>query len=402
MHTRPIWAEISRSRLLANLQSLRALAAPHAEILSVVKADAYGHSVSLCAPWLVQAGVQWLGVTSVEEGIAVRARCPQANILVLCCPWPGDEAAIVQHRLTPALWTPEHIDLLAHSAAAAALPPASIPIHVELDTGMSRQGVLPQDLPALIGRLRQAPVLSLQGVFTHFASPELLDSPQNEQQLARFAHCLQTLRAAGLAPQWIHAGNSSTLLAGDRLPSLAALAASCDARLLVRPGLALYGYALDFSSATGIAARVQQRWHQADLQPVLHWKTRIAGLRNIQAGDAIGYGATCTAQQPMRLALLPVGYADGLSRRLSNQGNVLVRGQLAPVAGRVSMDLTVIDVTRIPDAALNDEVVLIGAQPAAGSAAVAVTAHDHARWAATIPYEILCSINVRVPRVAAP
>ena len=402
MHTRPIWAEISRTHLLANWQSLRTLAIPHAEILAVVKADAYGHSVALCAPWLVQAGAQWLGVTSVEEGMAVRARCPQAEILVLCCPWPGEEASIVQNRLTPTVWTPAHIDLLAHAAAAQQLPPRSIPVHVELDTGMSRQGVLPQDLPTLLERLHNAPALSFQGVFTHFASPEILDSTQNDEQQAIFAQCLTLIRAAGLTPQWVHAGNSSTVLAGDRLAAFAALAQSVGARLLVRPGLALYGYALPFTPAHATPNSVQQRLSQASLRPVLCWKTRVAGLRTIQPGTAIGYGASYRASRTLHLALLPVGYADGLSRRLSNQGTVVLHGQHAPILGRVSMDLTLIDVSHIPKVAINDEVVLIGEQPTETGATASVTAADHARWAQTIPYEILCSINVRVPRVAAP
>lgn len=402
MHTRPIWAEISRTQLLANLQSLRTLASPHAEILAVVKADAYGHSVAHCAPWLVQAGMQWLGVTSVEEGMVVRARCPQAEILVLCCPWPGEEVSIVENRLTPTLWTPEHVDLLAHAAAVQQLPPRSIPVHVELDTGMSRQGVLPQDLPALLEHLRKAPVLSLQGVFTHFASPENLDSPQNDEQQAILAQCLRLIRDAGFAPQWVHAGNSSTVLAGDRLAALAGLATACGARLLVRPGLALYGYALPFVATDGTLGRVQQRLGQASLQPVLRWKTRVAGLRTVQSGTAIGYGASHRAPHTMHLALLPVGYADGLSRRLSNQGRVVLRGQLAPIVGRISMDLTVIDVSHIPHVAIHDEVMLIGEQRTENGASATVTAEDHAGWAQTIPYEILCSINVRVPRVAAP
>ena len=405
MHTRPIWAEISRSRLAANYRALQSVAAPHADLLAVVKADAYGHGVTLCAPWLVEAGAQWLGVTSVEEGLLVRKHCPQARILVLCGFWPGDEDALIEHALTPTVWSEQHIALLSRAAERRKLPAQSIPVHLEIDTGMTRQGAALAELPEVLEPLRAASALRLDGVFTHFASPEILDSPQNDAQPARFAQALTMVQAAGLRPAWVHAGNSSTLLAQDRLPALASLAGALGAKLLVRPGLALYGYALPFVQRDGSAARPLP----VALQPVLSWKTRIAALRTVEPGTAVGYGATYVAQQTMRLALLPVGYADGLNRGFSSRGRVLVRGQHAPILGRVSMDLTVVDVSAVTDVAVGDEVMLIGEQAGVSAAAspnaekkiVQVSAEDHARWAGTIAYEILCAISVRVPRVGA-
>jgi len=247
----------------------------------------------------------------------------------------------------------------------------------------------------ILDRIRATPALHLDGVFTHFASTEMLDSSQNDAQQQRFAEALQSIATAGLHPTWIHAGNSSTLLAQDRLAPLAALARHYGGKFLVRPGLALYGYALPFVQAAG----AQTREMPVVLEPVLRWKTRIAALRTIQAGTAVGYGATYVAAQTMRLALLPVGYADGLNRRLSNCGSVLVRGHSAAIVGRVSMDLTMVDVSQIPDVAVGDEVALIGEQSGASGDMLRVTAEDQARWASTISYEILCAISVRVPRV---
>ncbi len=407
MHTRPIYAEISRSRLIENFAGLQAAAAPYGNLLAVVKADAYGHGVTLCAPWLVAAGANWLGVTSVEEGVAVRRVCPAARILVMCGIWPGEEDALLDHALVPTVWTAQHVELLATAAARRRLPAHSVPLHLEIDTGMSRQGVsaVPEELASFLDslreRIRQTPALNLDGVFTHFASPELLGGEQTAQQSTRFAAALQAVAAAGFHPAWIHAGNSSTLLGQDQMAGLAALAQPFGAKFLVRPGLALYGYALPLVAGSSVSVTPRPVTpHPLTLQPVLSWKTRIAALRTVDAGTAVGYGATFISTQKMCLALLPVGYADGLNRRLSNCGNVLVRGQRAAMVGRISMDLTVVDVSQISDVAVGDEVALIGEQHSPTGALMCVTAEDQARWADTIPYEILCAISVRVARVA--
>lgn len=401
MHTRPIWAEISRSRLTANYHQLETLAhSAGAGLLAVIKADAYGHGATLCAPWLVAAGARWLGVTSVEEGVAVRQVSPQARILIMCGISPGEEDALLDHALVPTVWTSQHVHQIARAAARRNLPPRSVPVHLEVDTGMSRQGVGLAELLAILADIGATPALQLEGVFTHFASPEVLESPQNDAQQDRFAAALKIVAAAGFHPAWVHAGNSSTLLARDRVALLAALARQYGAKYLVRPGLALYGYALPFVSQKGTPVRELPMV----LEPVLCWKTRIAALRSVEAGTAVGYGATFTAAQTMQLALLPVGYADGFNRRLSNCGSVLIRGQHAAIVGRVSMDLTVVDVSDIPDAAVGDEVALLGEQGAVPAGAkgnmLRATAEDHARWADTIPYEILCAISARVARVA--
>jgi alanine racemase len=417
MLTSPVTrVEISRSRLIANFKYLQSLLSageatkPAAELpvttdlLAVVKANAYGHGLSPCAPWLVQAGAKWLGITSVEEGVALRRLCPKVQILVMRGLMPGEANALIDAQLIPTVWDPRQLIWLADAAQKHKLALGTLPIHLEIDSGMSRQGVGPADLVKLLDTLQQLPVLRLDGVYTHFASADMLGAEQNQLQRAAFRKAVAQIFAAGFHPQWIHAGNSSTLLAEqhkfhDILPT------KPGAKTLIRPGIALYGYAPEFSGPNSSTAEVAR----AQLQPVLTWKTTIASTRSVAPGTAVGYNATFIAPTAMRLALLPVGYADGLNRKLSSTnsspgGHVLIRGVPAPIVGRVSMDLTVVDITHISNAAAGDEVVVLGEQNAGQQKegeqpTQRITADDHARWAGTIPYEILCAIAARVPRV---
>lgn len=377
MSTRPVWAEISRSNLLHNFRLLRDLAAP-ADMLAVVKANAYGHGAVACARLLADSGANWLGVTDAAEGAAVRAACPDAQILVMVGLWPGEADAALKHRLTPVVWQQEHLE-------EAARPGTAMAVHLEIDTGMSRQGVRLENLSSLLDRFDALPLLRLEGVMTHLHSPEIRESAATAEQIARFATALETIASRGLRPRWIHAGNSASLLEpGAR--ALTELAAKHGAKAMLRPGLALYGYASRFTGGA-------QPRTAAELKPVLAWKSQVSSLRWIEAGDTAGYCATFHAKRRTRLALLPAGYADGLNRLLSNKGLVLVRGQHAQIAGRVSMDMTTVDVTDIPKVEVGDEVVLIGTQ-----GAEIITAYEHADHIGTIPYEILCNINARVPR----
>ena len=377
-NARPVWTEVSRSSLIHNFRQLRSLAAP-AELLAVVKANAYGHGAVACSRVLAEGGARWLGVTGVDEGIAVRAACPEIEILAMGGLWPGEADLALAHRLTPVVWEPSHLD-------EAARPGQALALHLEIDTGMSRQGVQHSALPALLDKLASLPCLHLDGVLTHFHSPEFLNSPATGQQFARFAAALKTIHERGLRPRWIHAGNSTSLIHPGPA-ALVKLAETYGAKAMLRPGLALYGYAPRFigDAEPDIAAK---------LKPVLAWKARIGSLRTIEPGETAGYCATFRATRPTRLALLPVGYADGLNRMLSNYGAALVRNQRAPIAGRISMELTIVDVTDIPGVEIGDETVLIGSQ-----GAEIITAYDQADLATTIPYEILCNINARVPRV---
>ena len=405
--------EISRSRLVGNFDFLRSLlpnnesgqrggaSAASGDLLAVVKANAYGHGLSPCAPWLVQAGAKWLGITSVEEGVALRRLCPKVRILVMRGLMHGEVDALIDAQLAPTVWGLEQLEWLANTARKQDLALGSVPIHLEIDTGMTRQGIGLADLAKFLHALQGLPALRLAGVYTHFASADRLDAEQDRLQRNAFRQAVEQIFAAGFHPQWIHAGNSSTLLA-RRCEDLSGLTQTHDAKFLVRPGIALYGYAPAFSGAQSKTAETAR----ATLRPVLAWKTAIASTQSVEAGTAVGYNATFVAPTAMRLALLPVGYADGLNRKLSSTnscagGHVLIHGAAAPIVGRVSMDLTVVDITHVPNAATGDEVVILGEQDGGGQAGKRVTADDHARWAGTIPYEILCAISARVPRVTS-
>lgn len=397
-HTRPIRADISADRLRSNLHALQAAAAPHTEVLAVVKADAYGHGATECAPVLAGAGARWLGVTSVEEGSAVRASLgilPQGlapRILVMCGLWPGEEGACIDRGLTPVVWEPYHLDLLEAESKRRNLPPRSVAVHVEIDTGMARQGVTPGPLlRAILNRLNVDSPLLLEGVMTHLASTECAADPQNERQMLDFAAALSQVREAGLQLALVHAGNTSSTDSGFVPRELPALAQSMGARAMTRAGLALYGYALPLESASPHL--------RPGLQPVMTWTTRVVSLRQVEVGATVGYNAAYVATRPMRLALLPVGYADGFRRGLSSStsasgGDVLLHGRRAPIVGRVSMDLTIVDVSHLPGIAIGDEAVLLGMQGGEH-----IGADEHARLASTSVYEILCGISDRVPRI---
>jgi alanine racemase len=396
------WVEVSEHRLAANYRVLAEAAGGDTAVLAVVKANAYGHGAEVCAPVLARAGAEWLGVTDVAEGCAVReamaavgiAPARQPGVLVMSGLLGEDADAIVQQELTAVVWERQQMEWLAEAVARRGdrLP---LPIHLEIDTGMARQGVVPgEELEGLLRWIAGQEKLRLDGVMTHFASSEVAGSPQTVAQRKRFEVAMKSVAAAGLRPKWVHAGNSSTVDnqgEEENLAWLRRLAAEVGGRSMVRAGLGLYGYCLPIecakgseASCPGVGARV--RLH---VLPVMTWKTRVIGLREVLPGDTVGYNAIFSAQQPMRLALLPVGYADGLRRELSGSntqrgGWAMVNGSRAAIVGRVSMNLTLVDVTKIADVAVGDEVVILGD---------GVTADDHARLAHTIAYEIVCGVR---------
>jgi alanine racemase len=387
------WVEISHRALEVNLAALDRAAASNLStntsrtaILAVIKANAYGHGATVCAPILARA--KWLGVTDAAEGAAVReslhaagiAEPDQPQILLMCGLDCADVPLLAHHRLTPVIWFPQQLDWL----AAHATTKHPIAVHIEIDTGMARQGARPgEELTRLLAALCRHPQLTLDGVMTHFASAEIAGSEHTHTQQQRFEGALDQLRSMGQHPTWLHAGNTSTLDEARLLPWLSTLAATLGARLLARSGLALYGYTLPLEGAPAQLASA--------LQLVGTWKSRVIAIRDLAPGETIGYNATFTATQPMRFALLPVGYADGLRRELSSTttqpgGWVMLHGQQAPILGRISMNLTTVDITAIPEAALGDVATLLGP---------GITAEDHARLAGTIPYEILCGLRAR-------
>jgi alanine racemase len=420
MTTRPCWVEIRTRALEENFRFLSGLASPHAELLAIVKANAYGHSLALCAPAVVRAGAKWLGVTSVEEGIVARALCPETRVLIIGGVFPGQAAAAIQFQLTPVAWETWQLDELLAAARSAGVQQGSVPIHLEIDTGMSRQGVGPSDLAAIFARFGPGSPLRLEAVMTHLFAADEADGLATQEQLVRLDEAMSRISAAGLFAEWLNVGASATLLAGQARDNssgvlrLADLAARHGMRAMLRPGLALYGVVPRFDPAfgprfdpasgapdesTALAEPPSLTAARTALQPVLTWKASVASVRSVPAGATVGYNATFVATEPMRIALVSAGYGDGLTRSLGNHFSFLVRGQRAPLAGRVSMDQIVLDVAEIPGVEHGDEVVLLGAQ-GSESGNETITAFDHADAAATIPWEIFTRIAPRVPRIA--
>jgi alanine racemase len=371
--TSPNWAEVSLDALRQNYRAIKKHVGEGVNLCAVVKADAYGHGAPACARALESEGAPWFGVTGTEEAIALRQAGIKSRLLLMTGIWKGEEDEVVADYLTPIVWERWHIEKL---ETAAAKKQMVLPVHLKIDTGMTRLGVSKEMLPDLCTAIASSPHLKLEGVSTHFAS--VRDPEKTRKQVTLFEEALAILDAAKLRPTLIHMANSAAILARSETW-----------KTMVRPGIALYGY-----SRLRAAGANQSKEAPAPLRPVLAWKTRVIALKEVPAGQAIGYGGTFITERPSRIAVLPVGYADGFHRLLSNRGRVIIRGEYAPVAGRVSMDLTTIDVTAIPGIEPGDEVTLLGE-----SNGKSIDAGEHARLCETIPYEILCSISKRVPRI---
>ena len=373
------WIEISEERLHGNYTVLGERAGSGTTVMAVVKANAYGHGGEQCAVALARAGAPWFGVADVREGAAVRCALDAAGfvgaeILVLCGLLSEDVPALVQNRLTAVVCTEEQARALAGHRG--------LKVHLELETGMGRQGCRPgAEFDAVLDAI-EAAELTLGGVMTHFCAAEVVGSAKTREQMAEFERAVSQVQSRGMRPEWVHAGASSSLDNPNwRREWLAGLAASVGAKSMVRCGIGLYGYCNPLEDGEPVV--------RPKLLPVMTWKTRVLDMRDMAAGDCIGYNSTFTAPKPLRLALLPVGYADGMRRSLSSTnaregGWVLVRGQRAPILGRVSMNLIMVDVSEIEGVAVGDEVVLLGD---------GMTADDHARLAGTISYEILCGVR---------
>ena len=377
------WIEISEERLAGNFRVVAAAVGAQTDVLAVVKADAYGHGAEVCCVALARAGAKWLGVACASEGARVRLALTAAGfvaegaprILVMCGIMPEDVAAIVEHGLTPVVWTAEQVGWLAGTGER---------VHVEVETGMGRQGVRPgAALDEVLNAMGEVGI-GLDGMLTHFCAAEVACSERTQAQERRFEVAIAQVRERGLTPKWVHAGSSSSVdNPAQSSPWLVELTKRVRARAMVRCGIALYGYCLPIEGANaGPKLRPAVR-------PVMTWKTRVVDVREVLAGETVGYNATYTAQGPMRLALLPVGYSDGLRRELSSTnakpgGWVMIGEKRAAIVGRISMNLTMVDVSAIDGVHVGDEVVLLGD---------GVTADDHARLAETISYEILCGVR---------
>ena len=375
--TRPTWADVSLASLRQNFRTVQKHVGAAVTVCAVVKADAYGHGAVECSRALEGEGARWLGVTSLDEAIPLRDAGIQSNILLMTGFWRGEEGEIIRLQLTPTVWELWQIESL--DKAAAGLGVARHAVHLKVDTGMGRLGVAVEQLPGLLRALSAAQHLRLEGLSTHLASSEIMDAPSVAEQEANFEAARKMVREAGFEPSFLHIANTGAVISRRETWNT-----------MVRPGVALYGYYLPFQRA---GREVSGGTLRLPVKPILTWKTRILSLRNFAANQALGYGATYVTKAPAHVAVLPVGYADGYNRQLSNRGRVIVRDHYAPIVGRISMDLTLADVTGIPGVAVGDEVILLGS-----SDGLSVDALEHAELANSTPYEILCNISKRVPR----
>jgi alanine racemase len=338
------------------------------KVLAVVKAQAYGHGAIPVSRRLIELGSHMLGVALVEEGRELRDAGITAPVLVMAPVFPEQARVIVNAKLTPVVYTLAVARALSDAATGAG---RKLAVHVKIDTGMGRVGLSPEDAVDLIATISRLPGIIVEGLMTHFADADLRDKAFASAQMDRFGSLTRSLEAKGITVPLRHAANSAAVLEYDR------------ALLnMVRPGLMLYGYN---PLESGVSV---------DLRPVLSFLTRVAFLKKVPAGVPVSYGRTFVTKRESLIATIPVGYADGYSRGLSNKGEAIVRGVRVPVAGRVCMDMTMLDVTGVPGVAEGDEVVLIGAR---GNERI--TADDIAARTGTIAYEVLCGISGRVPRV---
>ncbi len=366
---RPTRVEIDLEALKHNFYQAQQLAGPGQGILAVVKADAYGHGAARVATALQDAGVQMFGVAIVEEGVALRKAGVVCPILVLGGLYPGQEEELLCFSLIPTIFD---MDVARRLNSAALSAGVVLPFHLKLDTGMGRVGFRPEDLSGALKELGSLSGLRMDGLFSHLAMADEPEDAINQLQVATFRSCLAVVRQAGFAPRYIHLSNSAALLTRE-VPE-------CN---LSRPGILLYG---------GLPSPVFAG--RFDLRPVMSFRTRVAQVRRVPEGTGVSYGHRFVAKRPTDLAVIPVGYADGYSRHLSNVGEVLVRGQRARVVGTVCMDWTMIDVTDIPGVMVGDEVTLLGCDNGQ-----CISADEWAQRIGTISYEVFCQFSKRVPRV---
>ena len=366
---RPTICGIDHEALRSNLRQIRDKVGSCVKILCMVKANGYGHGATEISPTLARAGADAFGVATLEEAVQLREAGIQAPLIVLAGVFPAQLDTFVEHKLTPVVHDLISLKALDRESSRRQV---ELGVHLKIDTGMGRLGFLAAEADQWIAAIKQAESLHIQGVFSHFSHAESVQGDYTQKQLEIFKRVLGQLRSADVIPDLVHLANSAATIT---LP-----AAYFD---MVRPGLMLYGV---YPSPN--------MKEQINLKPVLSWKTKILQLKNVPSGTSVSYGQTYVTERESLIATLPIGYADGYPRFLSNRGEALVRGQRARIAGRVCMDLTMIDVTDIRNVRQGDEVVLLGRQGGAE-----ISADEIAAWANTISYEILTSIGTRVPRI---
>jgi len=388
-HSRPVWAEISLAALARNFRTIREYVNPPAEkrktprkILSIVKGNGYGHGGPQVAKALEKAGSDWFGVTCTEEGVAVRKAGVRKPVLILTSFVPGEEQRLVNHDLTAVIHRCEQLQTL-DKAAARYSSRKPVSFHLKLDTGMNRLGIAPADVECFARQLAKCKHLRLGGVMTHFASSgvfaDSVAGRQTREQEERFYSALERLRALGIDTGIVHLANSAAI--ASRPETWADM---------VRPGAILYGYHPGYDP---VERRVEMEKRLA-LKPVMSLRSRIISVREVSSGAGVGYDAAFVASRASRIAVLAAGYGDGIHRSLGNHGNVLLRGVLAPIVGIVSMDVTMIDVTDVPGAAVGDTATIYGVV-----GEQVLPASHVARSIGTVTSDLLCAVTHRVPRV---
>ena len=388
---RPVWAEVSLPALQHNLDAIRAYVNPASEkrqtprkVLCIVKGNGYGHGGPEVSKPLDEFGADWFGVASAGEGVELRKAGVRKPILVLGGFWPGEEKNLIEHNLTPAIHRCEHLALFDAAAAQARKRNASI--HLKIDTGMNRLGIATTDIDCFANRLAKCRHLELTGTFTHLAASEVFtDTPtgrETAEQLCRFFGATDRLRALGVFPGIVHIANSAAIAARPE--------AWAD---MVRPGAVLYGYHPGFDP---LELRTR---YEADLalRPVMSLRARLLNVRSVPAGSGVGYNASWVAKRPSLVAVLAAGYGDGIHRSLGNRGCVYIRGHKAPIIGIVSMDVSMLDVTDVPDVAIGDIATVYGTDGDRVYPANVV-----ARGIGTVTSDLISGVSRRVPRFYLP
>ncbi|MBI2815331.1 MAG: alanine racemase [Acidobacteria bacterium] len=376
MSTRPTWVEIFLPQLAENCRVVREHVGPERALMAVVKADAYGHGLPRVASTLARCGVDWFGVTSADEGIELRELGISQPILLLTGFWEGEQKAITDYDLVPAVYSEPQLAVL---ESWASLSGKRIRFHLKVNTGMGRLGIHWQQMDAFLKTFSRMPHLELEGVFSQFASAEDFTSKATEIQAERFQSVVQELARAGVHARYSHQANSAAVVSRPETWGN-----------MVRPGLLLYGYQVPVRVPEGEPG---PQCRSLPVHGIMTFRTHIIAIQHFSAGVPLGYGGRHVTPRESRIAVIPAGYADGLDRRLSGCGKVIICGHFAPIVGNISMDLTLLDITDLPEVTIGEEVILIGRKGESS-----LTAVDLAEACGTIPYEILCGISKRVPR----
>ena len=388
---RPVWAEVRLSALTHNFQTIRKhldsgntnagdKSAKRVKILAVVKGNAYGHGSVAVAKTLAKAGAEMFCVTCSAEGIELREAGIKQPILVLTGFWPGEEKRLIEYRLTPSVTNCDQLKILERAASRAGKKlRGPLEFHFKIDSGMNRLGASPVSIPCFAGVLADCKHLKLAGTFTHLASSEVMTTPETADQTRTFLGAIAKMRQLGVSPGITHMANSAAIISSPQT--------WLDA---VRPGAILYGYHQNYDPPS----RTVEVHQKVPLQAALSFRARIISLRDVPAGSGVGYNAKFHATRPSRIGILAAGYADGIPRGMSNHGNVIVRGQFAPVVGTISMDLTAIDVTDVEGVQVGDIATIFGADGNTKQ-----YAFDVAKQLGMVTAQVLVGIGWRVPRI---